>query len=352
MDKDIVRRYWQARQSELNQIRGGEPLRAKKTRDAAEKFKSLYPEINFTTLPDEKIVLNLSSKGSGESVKIESRIVDSVLGNSSVKGLTPIKEIIPDKKQVAIKNNNSTTNPTIQAEPKGEFTKLYEKYDASRAIIKSESKLNSMFSDFKPHPSILPQRPMMTKTNSGILPRSTIHRRQIIPTHSAGSTIPKSVGPKLNSFIPTRSNVPSSTGILPIIPSGILSQNSPGAKSPSLGLSGGGGGPKATNRITNFTPTANAAFDIFKTRRKKVGWWLELNKNTTKKKQGKVKYRRNFVGNVKGDNIVGLFRRQEITEDRHRISNYVNDIVEKDKSRKLKSKKFNIFSSKKGKFKI
>ena len=60
-EKDIKRRYWQARQTELNQIRGGQITKAKETREATEAFRLQYPKVDFNVMEKETVSFSFAS---------------------------------------------------------------------------------------------------------------------------------------------------------------------------------------------------------------------------------------------------------------------------------------------------
>ena len=111
---------------------------------------------------------------------------------------------------------------------------------------------------------------------------------------------------------------------------------SPNSKPPSV---------KISNTLNILNLRINAVNSGRKTRQKTTPVIVDI-LNTIKKKPGKTKYRRNFVGNSRTNHIIGLIRRKEITEDKYRFSDNVNNIVQKDKERKLKTKTNSVFGNK------
>ncbi len=320
-EKDIVRRYWQARQSELNQIRAGKPLTAAKTREAAEKFKLLYPELDFTKISEEKVVLNLSSR-TGESTKNSSSVIESTIPTITVKTNPSIINSISEQKI----GSNVMSKPTNQNELKSELSKLYEKYDNSRPLLNSQSTTHSMI----PRSNV--------KLPSRIQPRSNVIPRRIDDlTSRSGTTSPRSI--RSHSVRPPSTKPPSVKLTRSKSPS-IVSSNS---KSQNV---------KISSPVNVLNLNVNAITSKSKSRRKPAPNIIDMI-NTTKKKPDKVKFRRNFVGNVRQDNIIGIFKRSEIIEDKKRFGNKVNKIIAQDKKRfKSKSNVMNIFSDKKKMMKI
>lgn len=162
-EKDVVRRYWQGRQSELNQIGDGLIKDAKKTRDAAESFKKLYPEFDFTKAVSDKV-----------SISFESSKTSSIsFGSSKSSSLDKlVKSTIP----ASVKNptyNDDMFKPTTYSVP----TKSVSRSIVSRPvsirswIVKSSSKSLSKSSFSKSKSSS--GKPVVTLIGKSLFPKTT-----------------------------------------------------------------------------------------------------------------------------------------------------------------------------------
>ena len=279
-DKDIVRRYWQARQTELNQIRGGQPLKAKETRKIADEFKSLYPELDFSTIPDEKVVINLSSKVGSSTLTPSSKGSASSLAESTLSQ----------------KGSSTILRPKSQSN----FSKAFEQSNKTKSTLTD--------SVIQKTPSSKIQKP--SNNLQSFRSKITQQRENI-----------------RNSIVAPRSR--------------IVSSKNPSIKTPSLFSSSSAKMPvpKAVSPITRIIGTRTDTIVTKPTKGKKpIGLFLDA-VNTTKKKSGKVKYRRDFLGSSRTDHIVGLFKRPEILEEKKRFSTKLNRQVRIDKTKSLKSSK-------------
>ena len=154
-EKDIARRYWQGRQSDLNQIRGGAYQAAKNTKEKTEAFKAAHPEIDFTSIPEEKVSLNF--------VKPDS-IVSKASKTIGVKPIGPTSSSF-------FSNNREDNSRSISPR-------------SASSLFSSSAKPSSISRSITPRSSITP-----SSITSNITPRSTFSKSQASskPSFSSGS---------------------------------------------------------------------------------------------------------------------------------------------------------------------
>ena len=280
-EKDIVRRYWQARQSELNQRRAGRIFQAAKTRQAAEKFKSLYPDVPFgeSFIAEEKVALSLSTKSGSTGTSIR---FGNVSGGDIILGATTAK------------SSGSVFDHMIKQ----------QRRDAG----------------------------LSSKITSAKTPGSKVTGSKVTGSRAPGSRAPGSRVPSKAPSIRPPSKAPS---IRP--PSKAPSIRPPSRiTSPGGSTSIGGKGGRVGSRFSAFNTNPT---DPFRGKKKPKLFPLIDAINTTKKKKGKVKKPHDFLGNVRLHHIEGFIKRTEVIHGDRRLPRQ----IQKDKKLGFRESKTSIF---------
>jgi len=333
--KDLVRLYWEGKQTALNQLRAGKPELAKRTDVTAEKFKSLYPELTFKGLPDEKVVLTFSSKPISVSAPSTSNLLTGGITSKGISSQISITETTPKPRQTS---SILSSKPSIKPR------------STSISITPSKSiPISSKIQSVKLQP---------TKSTSIV---SSIKSVKVKPPSLTSPSILSSTSIKVTPTKP-------SLKITSPAPSRIITSPAPSSKLKSLPPSSRLGSikypslksPKPSSRlpIGRFSDTAVKGAERAK---KPIAAGLFLFRSAEKERPKKVKPRKDFLGNVKTDHIVGLFRRTEIlTGDKRTARQLKRDkkvkvgvtsqIIKKKRGRNKKKKEETILiSSKLGK---
>ncbi len=288
----------------------GKIREGKRLDDIAKEIEDMNPDIDFnanivgeaTEAPLKRV--SISTMISANSGKVKTTVAGAVAPSVSVnirdvhaERLRP-RERIPPRD---IQSLSARQPQSIRLNISSPIVKQKNIRTASTSLV--SGKVSSVKSK-----SLIPSTKPVSRTSPVIRPVS----RKVISTKNILSSKPTSPTTKSDTSksvsTTTKSGIISSRGGLPV-------------------------------QVTNNTAA------VFRT--KKVGFGIlpEI-LNTTKKAPGKVKHRRNFVGNVRQDHIVGIFKRNEIIEDKKRFGTKVNKIIQKDK-RRFKKKKSNILGTNK-----
>jgi len=277
--KDPVRRYWEGRQTELNQIRVGAPIAAKRTRAAVEEAKRLHPEIDFSEIPKAKVVLNLSSKTAIESAPLPKILVAPVIGGRGVieTSRAKIEPRTNISNRVSIKPREQSQSIKIQQKESSFLSKRIES-SKSKSIFDEESSLE-LYSTYKQSQSI-------------------------------GSSKSQSVGSKTSSFLKsiTSAKPISSKGKVPVSgkPSVISHPSERPSLRPSLRR-------KSSKRISSRASAKGGISIVVRIPIRKTAVPIILDLKATEKKRKKKELgEKDFLGNTRLDRIVGLINRKEI----------------------------------------
>lgn len=283
--KDIARRYWEGRQTELNQLRAGLFKSAKETREAAEEFKKLYPEIKFGDIPDEKIALSFKTASSFETTS-KTKTIPAI--SKEVMKLTE-KETSSksDTKKSKSKIKITTSLISSQIASKNIYRNPYRDISLVKTTSKTSSQTGSKSIYRNPYRDPF-RSATISKTNriepklSGLISKPQKNEPSLIDTPSITDK------PTYGSLIMPPSKPPYSPPSSP--------PNKPPANPPSRGLLP----PNRQQDVFNITQT-----------RKKFGIIPIIDiRNTTKKAKGLYKTPDDFLGNTQISNILG-FRTKE-----------------------------------------
>jgi len=271
-EKDIKRKYWQTRQTELDQIRAGQTEFAKETRAAAEYQKSRYPELDFNIMPDERVAISFASKPV-ETVPSRVLISPTIGGGTRIEAAREptIRSEIIDRPQIKPRETSSIIKPKKTSSIKIGSSKLESgKIPFTSSSIKigstSSRNLSSRITSSKPF-SVQPKAP------------------SFYPSSKPPSEKPSS---KLPSITP-RSGVPSK-------PSGIPS---PPFK------------PSKPSRVSRIPVSTTMSLVPRATRKPPAAAVIALRSKEYQRKK-KEKGQKDFLGNTRTDKFVGLINRKEI----------------------------------------
>jgi len=192
-EKDVLRRYWQGRQSELNQIRSGKPIAATATRTAAEDFRKLYPELDFNVVPEEKFVLKLSSQITESSSTPKILVAPTIGGRATIEtSRTKIEPRSNINSRVQIKPREQS----ISIKPKQQDSFISKRIESSRSksIFEEDSSLE-LYSSYKQSQSIGSSKPQSIGSKASSFLQSFTSRKPI----STKSKVPVSSKPSVTS---------------------------------------------------------------------------------------------------------------------------------------------------------
>lgn len=275
-EKDVLRRYWQGRQSELNQIRSGKPIAATATRTAAEDFRKLYPELDFNVVPEEKFVLKLSSQITESSSTPKILVAPTIGGRATIEtSRTKIEPRSNINSRVQIKPREQSIS--IKSKQQDSFISKRIESSKSKSIFEEDSSLE-LYSSYKQSQSIGSSKPQSIGSKASSFLQSFTSRKPI----SAKSKVPVSSKPSVTSRPSQRPSI-----------------------RPSLRA-------KLSSRISNKASVQSGIPIAIRVPKKSVVPIIMALKSTEKKRKKKEKGQKDFLGNTRTDRFVGLINRKEI----------------------------------------
>ncbi|MBI1663951.1 MAG: hypothetical protein IS860_10835 [Nitrosopumilus sp.] len=188
--KDIVRGYWEARQISLNQLKSGQSKLSKETRTAAENLKSKYPELDFSRIPDEKVLINFSTKSTKEAGPSGiSKILETT---TKVQSGSQLQLLKTNPKNEPFSTKPSSKSPTKSASVSltGKSTKLPSTKSTKSASTKS-TKSSSPKSTKLPSTSVkLPSTSVKLPSTSVKLPSTSVKTPSVRGSGSSITILP------------------------------------------------------------------------------------------------------------------------------------------------------------------
>lgn len=303
--KDVVRSYWNFKEDALRV--GGRKGKIIDTK--AEKYRSLYKEINFEDLPTEKIdILSPITKSPSPSA------LQSFAGEIPSKGHSVLASTLLPKTSSSVQISSSPEQPRLKTSSKTDVM-TSKKIPSVKNSIKSPLKTSESISSPK---SKVPAKNIMPSS----LPSKTSSKRTKRAPLYSSLTSPSPKTPSSRTLSPKSSKSPKGSNV----------QSPASTKSSIVGSS-----TKFGSRIAGFSGTHGT--DPFRTSRKPIPLYLIDSKNRTKKKKAKKKKPHDFLGNMRLDQIEGMFRRTEVIHGDRRLPKQIRH----DKTKGFTSSKVKIF---------